>query len=295
VFFRSHIRPSEGNSAYARGLVLIVTLMAAVVLPRSADCGAWTQPAGGVYARLAANRYFSQREFDADGRRVDFRLDGEFEDRNVALYLEYGLLDRLTLSATGAAKRLTSDNRARTIESDGVADVSVALRGRLLSGRAGVASLQGLVKVPSGYDTDVPLPLGNGETEWEMRALWGRSLWPLLPGYGGVEVGYRWRGGDFADEFRYLVEAGSDLGRRAFVRVKLDGTRGARNGGAVDEGGNPTVRGSYDLGVLDMTAGVRVGAGVALEAGVAPALYGRTTTSGSTFSLAVAYAGLGRS
>jgi hypothetical protein len=295
VFFRSHIHPSERNSAHARGLVLIVTLMAAVVLARSADCGAWTQPAGGVYLRLAANRYFSQREFDGDGRRIDFRLDGEFEDRSVSLYLEWGLLERLTFSATGAAKQLTSDNRARTIESDGVADVALALRGRLLSGSAEVASLQALVKAPSGYDTDVPLPLGNGETEWEMRALWGRSLGPLLPGYGGVEVGYRWRGGNFADEVRYLVEAGSDLGTRAYVRVKLDGTRGARNGGAVDEGGNPTVRGSYDLGVLDVTAGVRVGPRVALEAGFAPALYGRNTTSGSTLSLAVAYAGPGRS
>jgi hypothetical protein len=51
------------------------------------------------------------------------------------------------------------------------------------------------------------------------------------------------------------------------------------------------VRETADLGVLDITAGRRFGAHFSVEAGFAPSLYGRTTTSGSTLSFAVGYSG----
>jgi hypothetical protein len=270
----------------AAGLLVLTGLP---TIPGLANAGAWTREQGSLYARLSVNRYTSDREFGADSRRARLPLEGRFSDTNLGSYVEYGLTDRFTAVASFSVKSLESDNVVRVIETRGIGDVDLALRSRLLEGRAGVASVQFLSKIPSGYDVDVNLPLGNGETEFDLRLLYGRSLPSGLPGYFGLEAGYRWRSGAPSDEFRYLVEIGSDLGGDFYARSKLDGIRGRRNDAAVDESGNPTVRATADLGVLDLTVGRRLGTLFSIEAGFAPALYGRTTTSGSTLSLAVAY------
>ena len=274
-----------------RVLPALLTLTLADGLHHPAHAGAWTPERGAVYARMALNRYVTHEEFDGNGEEQKATLNGEFEDRNVSLYFEYGVIDRLAVVVGASAKELRSENIVRVIESRGIADLDLAVRARLFAGRSGVASLQLLTKVPTGYETDVPLPLGNGEVEWEARLLYGRSLSPLLPGYVGIETGYRLRPGQFADLFRYQLEAGADLAGGFYARTKLDGTRGRREATTLDSSGNPTVRATYDLAVLDTVAGRRFGPHLALEAGWSPALYGRTTTSGTTWSLAVSYAG----
>lgn len=257
--------------------------------PDPAYAGAWTQSAGGLYNRTSANRYASDEQFDADRSREPLPLEGEFVDMNFVDYAEYGVTNRFTAIASFAVKRLRSDNLVREVRTWGIGDVDLALRTKLAEGSAGVASMQWLAKVPTGYDADGLLPLGTGEPEYEGRLLYGRSLWPLMPGYCGVEVGHRWRAGTPENEFRYLAEVGSDLGAGFYIRTKLDGVRGLKTGVATDASGNPTVRNSYDLGTLETTAGRRFGKQVSVEAGFAPGLYGRTTTSGSTVTLAVAF------
>jgi hypothetical protein len=71
--------------------------------------------------------------------------------------------------------------------------VDLGLRYKLLDNTFGIVSTQALVKIPGPYDRSDPLPLGNGQFDGELRLLYGRSLYPLLPAYGNVEIGYRWR------------------------------------------------------------------------------------------------------
>ena len=287
--------PEYQRRTRARILFLAVVALTTIIGASSALAGAWTQERGSLYSRASVNRYGCDQQFDDDGATGNLPLEGEFADLNFGGYLEYGLTSRLTAVTSFSLKSIRSENLVRIVESKGLSDIDLALRGRLLSGSAGVTALQLLAKIPSGYETDVALPIGNGETELEARALWGRSLWPLVPGYAGLELGYRWRDGDPADALRYLVELGGELRAGFYTRAKLDGTAGLGEDERFDLNGNPTVRKSFDLGILDLTLGGRFNPHIALEVGVAPALYGRTTTSGTTLTVAFAWAGsLGR-
>ncbi len=269
--------------------VLGAAIALGVGTPGPVLAGAWTQAKGSLYNRASFNRYTSEEEFDVDGERQQLPFHGEFTDMSFIDYLEFGVTDRLTAFGSGVAKRLRSENDIRITKAWGIGDVDLGLRTKLLDGSSGVVSTQFLARLPSGYDENELLPIGSGEPEFEARLLYGRSLWPHVPGYCGLEAGYRWRSGVPEDEFRYLVEAGSDLGAGVYFRTKLDGVHGMKTGVATDASGNPTVRNSYDLGTLDVTAGRRFGSRVSLEAGFAPGLYGKTTSAGSTLTFAVAF------
>ena len=63
--------------------------------PSLALAAAWTQPAGGAYAKLSYRGLFGSGMFDLDGEIVE--LPDSFTDHAVNLYAELGLLDDLTL------------------------------------------------------------------------------------------------------------------------------------------------------------------------------------------------------
>ncbi|HET9888524.1 MAG TPA: hypothetical protein VFR10_13535 [bacterium] len=258
-------------------------------LPRLAFAGAWTLARGALYDRVSGNGYNSDEEFDLDGNREDLPLEAEFKDVNFVNYLEFGITDRFTAFGSMTVKHLQSENLVRITKTWGIGDADLGLRGRIIQGKQGVFSAQALARIPTGYDENDAIPLGSGEPEYEGRLLYGRSLWPLFPGYCGAEAGYRWRTGTPEDEFRYLAEIGSDLGKGFYFRTKLDGIMGMETGTVLNASGNPTVRESYDLGTLYVTAGHRFGT-LSLEAEYAPSLYGTTTSAGSTVSLAVSFA-----
>ncbi|HEX7879267.1 MAG TPA: hypothetical protein VF720_07640 [Candidatus Eisenbacteria bacterium] len=268
--------------------LLLGALLAAAISTRTARAGAWTQEKGALYNRLAGSFYGSTEEYDTEGHRDFIPFHGDYAEVNLTDYVEYGLTDRLTVLGSLVLKKLELENDIRITRSKGLGDIDAALRFKLAEGSAGVASVQALVKIPTGYEVDVPLPIGNGEFEYDAHLLYGRSLWPLIPGYCGVEVGYRWRAGAPEDEIRYLAEVGTDLGKHLYTRAKLDGVKGTKSGAAVDLNGNPTIRNAYDLGTLDLTFGGKLGSHWFLEGGYAPSLYGRTTTAGSRWSLALA-------
>lgn len=275
--------------------VWYVVLLAPLLLAgtaRPAHAGAWTQKQGQLYNRLSVNYYCADRDFDGDGERTNMADDGEFTDYNLNNYFEYGLLDSLTGFFSLAYKRIQSDNDVRRDTTWGVGDIDLGIRQRLAEHRLGVFSVQGLVKIPEAYDEDDPLPLGNGQYDLEAKLLYGRSLYPLLPGYAGIEVGYRWRLEDPSDELRYLVEFGGDFTKTVYARVKLDGIYSADNGKRRDASGNPTTTNNFDLGKLDLAVGYKLTPAWGLEAAWTPALYGQHTAAGATYTLAVSYTAL---
>lgn len=271
------------------GFMFMFILSIMLASASAALAGAWTMNKGTFYDRLSFNYYHADEEFNHEGDRQDFAANGEFSDINGGNYVEYGLTDRLTLINSLYFKRIRKDDDMEKTTTYGVGDIDLGMKVKVAEGAFGVFSAQGLVKIPEAYDRDERLPLGNGQYDLELRVLYGRSLWPLFPGYCGVEAGYRWRLDDPSDEFRYLVEVGSDITDSLYGRVKLDGTLSIDNGNHFDTGGNPTTTNNFDIGKLDVTLGYKVTRSLSVEASYTPALYGQNTAAGATYTLAVSY------
>ena len=237
-------------------LPLAAILLVAAV-PGRLNAGAWTQPQGGFYSKLAGLSFSSRAVLNTDGERQDRAVDPreELSDRGLSAYLEYGLLDHLTLVASLPYKRLVFRNprEARYFEAldstivrqhpdqtaSGLADLELRLRWRLLLDPA-VVSLAAGGKFPLGYEvpTEIPesyVPLGTGETDAEVRLLVGKSLYPL-PAYVTGTLGYRRRGGDFGDELFHGLEAGYSY-NRLLVKGVVEGIQTLGDCGAMGEGG----------------------------------------------------------
>lgn len=256
----------------------------------TAFAGAWTHEQGNSYHRFAVNYYNTDREFDKSGDSRSMVNNGQFRDFNLNYYMEYGILDRFTFLTSLYYKDLKRSDDYVTTDSDGTGDADFGLRCNLFNGNAGVVSLQGLLKTGEFYDKDDALPLGNGQNDYELRLLYGRSLWPFIPGYMNLEAGYRWREDAPSDEFRYLLEVGSDLGKDFYCRAKLDAIIGMENGDDVtDAYGNPASTLEYDLTKLDLTVGWRMTKTMGLELGCAPAVWGENTAKGETWTIALTF------
>jgi hypothetical protein len=263
---------------------LLIALSAGPVL-----AGAWTQGKGKVYDKLGFNFYYAGKNFDPDGGKVGMDFNGIYRDYNVNNYIEYGLTDDLTIISSMVYKRIDKDDIYRELTTWGVGDIDVSARYKLVEGIWGILSSQALLKIPSAYDKNDQLPLGNGQFDYEGKLLYGRSLYPYIPGYFNLELGYRFRAGDPSDEFRYLVEFGADITRSLYGRMKLDGIYSIDNGNKYAYDGNPTTTNNFDLGKLEVTAGYKITPAWGVELTFTPSLYGQNTAAGTNYSLAVFY------
>lgn len=250
--------------------------------------GAWTEAKGAFYDRAAFNYFYSNETFNSSGSRGRTADSGKFTDYNFSNYFEYGVTGELTLVNTLAYKWLENDNATQTTRGYGLGDMDLGIRYKLLDNeKAGIVSTQLLLKVPGPYDQNDPLPLGNGQLDTELRLLYGRSLYPLIPGYGNVEIGYRWRAKDPSDEIRYLVEFGLDFSSQIYARAKLDGILSLDNGKKRDTSGNPTTTNNFDLAKLDLTVGYKAAPDWGVELSYVPTVYGQSTAAGATYTLAL--------
>jgi len=272
--------------------ILLNAVPASVLLLLSAStcfAGAWTQQKGKLYDRLSLNYYFADHQFDDHGNRSDFSSDGKFTDMNIGNYIEYGITDKLTVINSLYYKRIEKEDDFEETRTWGVGDIDLGLKYKLAEGSWGVLSTQALVKIPEAYDRDDKLPLGNGQYDLEARILYGRSLWPHVPGYCNFELGYRWRFADPSDELRYLLEFGMDFTKEFYGRIKLDGIYSMENGKHFDNSGNPTLANNFNLGKLDITLGYKIYKQWGLEAEYTPEIYGKNTASGATYTVALTY------
>lgn len=169
--------------------------------------GAWSQPRGGYYAKLSGIHYSTTEVFNDMGQRAAMGMDdNQFRARQVLLYGEYGLRERLTLTGQVGAGRLVSESSLVERITWGLGDVHLGAKYQLTGGRL-VLSPQVEVAFPSGYEEYDP-PLGTGHSELGTRLLAGLSLYPL-PFYAGAELGYKLRGGPFSNQVSYFVELGA--------------------------------------------------------------------------------------
>ncbi len=203
----------------------------------SAEClfaGAWTQRKDHYYFRLSGFSFSSHALFNQDGTRNNFAGNGHFTDLSAYAYLEYGASDLVTFVGSVPYKRLRFHSDAAVNgerldkKTSGWGDVYLGLR-YLLSDQNAVTSLQAGFKLNSGYQTDTTAlnlapPLGDGQTDFELRALIGQSI---LRGaaYYNLDVGYRARSGQPVDEIPFALETGLGLGKLGLVIGQIYGVR----------------------------------------------------------------------
>ena len=263
-------------------LKLAVFSFVSLAMPSSAFAGAWTAKQGDNYLKGALNYFETSNRFGPEDGFENFR------NQNFNVYWEHGIRDDLTFFATGSLTDLENISDGVETNGFGVGDVDVGLRYRLIDGPV-IVSVQGLFKAPYLYSEDAELPLGNGQEDFEGKLLFGKSFGDL--GYGGLEVGYRFRTEDPVDEFRFLVEYGIDVGEKAYVRTKLDGIHAATS--SDDDVAiaaavlNPQLPLEFDLGRVEYTAGYKINDRFAAEITGTTAIYGDNTLKGTNIQFAI--------
>lgn len=270
--------------------VLFLSALIFIFIAGPVFAGAWTREKGGLYMQATGNMYTADENFDRSGSKEDFPNDGEFNDANLSIYLEYGLSDDLTAIGSWSYKWLEYEDDVTRNETDGFSDLEVGMKYRLFEKKGGVGSIQAMVKIPEAYDEDDSVPLGNAQYDYEFRFLYGQSLYPHFPGYLNLEAGYRFRAERPADEFKYLLEFGADFTKRFYGRMKLDGTYGMGNAGKGSAfSDNPSATYDYDLGKLEAVAGFKISDKWGTELGWRKEIYGKNISAGENWSLAVTY------
>jgi len=282
---------SRATSVKITGVCALIIVAGLMI--NLAQAGAWTPRKGEVYLKLSANDFKSSSNFNIDGDVFDPFADFEdryakFRDRNLQLYLEMGLTDKLAFVSSVTYKDLQQRTKLPNLEvgadNDGFADVDLGVRYRLTEG-ANVVSLGLTAKLPYLYDDDDNFfELGNGQEDFDLRVLYGRSLGKGF--YGGLEGAYRWRTDEPSDEYRYLAELGWSK-QRFFTRTKLEGIYAVDSFEDGSTFGNPLLNPRFDLTTWILTAGVSLSKNWHVEYSYSDTLEGKNTANGSNNQVGV--------
>ena len=230
----------------ARTVVGLVVIGGALgVLCTAARGGAWLVQKNDWRVELNSKHYRADTDFDADGDQSSKPNGGKYTEFRSELKVDFGFSDRLNLLLGVPAKwaRYEDDNISQ--RTDGVEDIRFGAKYSFSDDPVAsrVFSVQGMVKVPAGYDRGDSPPLGDGQTDIELRLLVGQSFLRKSeagdvsdPPEGsprreatrdgaflGLELGYRWRAEDPADEIVYLAQGGMHLVGGVSLQGELDG------------------------------------------------------------------------
>lgn len=271
---------------YSTGLCFFA-LFVLLLNPCLSFAGAWTAPKGQTYNRLALNSYYADEIFNDSGDSENMPENGDFSDRNISYYLEHGLMDQLTLIFSASCKYLQSEDNLQKSDNYAFSDIDLGLRYRLAQGKYGVISFQSLVKIPEAYGDKEEIPPGNGQYDLSMKLQYGRSLYPVIPGYYNLEAGYKYRDKEPADEFIYLLELGVDITKKIYARIKYDAIIGMDNADKESSvNNNPSSASDYDLAKVDLAFGYKFNKAWAMELETLKEVSGESVSKGITYTLA---------
>lgn len=211
---------------------------------RGADAGAWTQPRGAGYYKVASQVVRGSDLRDGAGASMRIPLLAEY---TLSVYAEHGLRDDLTLVAyLPLFKRITLNRQVGRPSGfvyfggdavNGIADAEVGLRYRLWQAGNTAVSAGVLLGLPLG-DSEQPNGLftGDGEMNQRLALQLGHSLYPA-PAYLGVDLGYDNRQKGYADAIHYAAEAGITFRRRVTAILHVSGRQSLDNGDDEVSGG----------------------------------------------------------
>jgi hypothetical protein len=277
---------------------LSIIALSSALFSASSFAGAWVGEKGTGYVKLGFADYNADEMRPADNDLV------EFNGQNTSLYFEHGLGNNFAVygsllnQSIDQTQWVDDDNNPATAKvlqtqsNSGFGDTELGLKYQWQANPF-VVSTSFLVKLPSLYDKDDALPLGNGQEDYEAKVLIGRSLNEF--GYFGIEAGYRLRTGAPSDEYRYLIEYGFNVNDNIYLRTKLDGILSAENAddGIIsdlnDNAANPL---EFDAGKLELTAGWNFSkqstlSGYGIEFTWTQEIYGKGILEGNSYQLGI--------
>ena len=191
-----------------RFCAMILIAIPAVVSVKPAFAGAWTQQEGKGLVIVNSAHSTADQRFDDAGNTIPAK---DFQKTEIRVYLEYGLTDWATVIAQ-PEWRHKETGPARGEEVDGLGRVDAGLRVRLWQNDSSVFSVQASGRMPGA--SDELAPANGGDTDWEAdaRILYGRGF-PVLGrhAFTDMQLGYRFRFGDPADELRFDLTTGIDI------------------------------------------------------------------------------------
>ncbi len=243
-----------------RNLLASVLGLSVIAISGSAFASPWTLPKDDLSLSLGFDFQLATEEFQGDGSRREFPLDGEFTSQTLGIGLRYGFTDRLELEIDFALKsvaykadpvvlRLPTDTvdlqGARDAVYDfsdsavGMGDIILSARYNLYRRPMGVISTETRAKLPGGYRApgqtfstpDNPNPnaqeddvtLGDGQTDLEQSLLFGGYI-PATRTFARAGVGVRLRFGAPGHQLIGDAKVGQFLGKSF---VLFGGVRGA--------------------------------------------------------------------
>lgn len=249
--------------------------------------GAWVPPKHQTYIKLGYQHYEADNFFGTPENEF------EFSSRKVSIYGEYGFADNWAMYGT-----LLFQNMEKTpidsnvLKSTGFSDAEIGFRYQWLQDPF-ILSTSLLYKSPSLYDEFEALPRGNGQQDYELRFLLGKSN-PRF-GYVGLELAYRFRAGKPSDEYRYLLEYGVSFSKNMYFRAKLDAVTSVKNASLnYYDYGYTSLGPEYDLGRFELIGGWDFSGTAAnqihkwsLELGFAKEIYGDSALKGGELQISL--------
>lgn len=225
----------------------VLTLLLLVISLNAIAGGGWPQKKGKGYIKLSEWWVISNQHFTDVGLIDPNVTSGIF---NTSIYLEYGITNKLTVTAyVPFYSRALNNNlvsatsgevlvRGEAINSFG--DTDLGLTYGLTSGKINT-SASIIFGLPLGIDdggTLNNLQTGDGEFNQFLKVdagvgytLFGKN------GYSNAYVGYNNRTNGFSDEVRFGIESGVNLfNSKLLALVRIFGVKSTKNGdGAVGE------------------------------------------------------------
>ena len=227
----------DGHARVDRGswMAVACVFVGLLLVPTGAALGQWVESPGEGWIDVTLYHQDTRELFWIDGERQEFFSEGHAVNTSLFFTVAGGILPGVDGWMQLPYHRLRYDDTAGERLRSGLGDSRFYLRAsplRLL-GSSFPLSIRGGVKVPVGdfaVAADV-IPLGDGQTDWELMLELGHSFHPL-PLYVSGWVGYRWRKmneeslQDFGDERFFLVQGGGEW-RDFGAQVVVEGWDGA--------------------------------------------------------------------
>jgi hypothetical protein len=184
------------------------------IFNESCLAGAWTLPKGESQIIVTAALTNAADAFDENGDVVAVE---EFEKYALRAYAEYGVTDWATIVLQPEIRSKEQGDE----ESFGVGRFDLGLRTRVWRDDFAVASLEFSASAPGQNDELAPLNGGDTDWEFEARALYGRGFdlgW--RHGFADLQIGYKHRVSEPADEVSFDVTLGLDVTERSFAMLQ---------------------------------------------------------------------------
>lgn len=196
--------------------ILWLVIAACQLYSSDAHAAAWTLEDGQwqIITTVSAER--ADRAFDSSGRSVD---RPSFEKYSARALVEYGMTNWLTLLVEPGFERVAIDMPAGKETEQGLNSTGFGGRLRLYNGKKYIASVQGTFYVPGQLRTTETTVLSYGSFDADARLLLGGGGSLKLasmqrPYFWDLEVAYRWRSHEPANELHADFTAGLQLQER---------------------------------------------------------------------------------